>query len=136
MSEPQRAQRQTGSDGLNLITDQIIGAAIDVHRELGPGLLESAYEVALSFELARLGLRFERQKDLPIRYKGLHIEAGFRIDLLVAEQVIVELKAVENLLPIHEAQVLTYMKLAGCHLGLLINFNVPLLKQGLKRLAL
>ncbi len=124
------------STTINAISDQIIGAAIEVHRELGPGLLESAYEAAVAFELSQRGLKLERQKEQPIRYKGLPIDLGFRIDLLVEGQVIVELKAVETLLPIHEAQVLTYMKLAGCHLGLLINFNVPLLKHGLKRLAL
>ncbi|MBE2213827.1 MAG: GxxExxY protein [Opitutaceae bacterium] len=120
----------------NTITDQVIGAAIEVHRELGPGLLESAYEAALAYELTQRGLKMERQKDQPVRYKGLPIDLGFRIDLIVDGQVIVELKAVESLLPIHDAQVLTYMKLSGCRLGLLINFNVPLLKQGLRRLAL
>jgi GxxExxY protein len=123
------------NDAVNRITEQVIGAAIEVHRELGPGLLESAYEAALAYELSLRNLRFERQKDQPIRYKGLLIETGFRIDLLVEGQVVVELKAVESLLPIHDAQLITYIKLSDCRVGLLINFNVPLLKQGIKRLA-
>lgn len=121
---------------INSITERIIGAAIEVHRELGPGLLESAYEAALAHELTLQGLQIELQKELPVRYKGLLIETGFRIDVLVEGQVVLELKAVESVLPIHEAQLLTYLKLSNCRVGLLINFNVPLLKQGLKRLAL
>ena len=120
---------------INQITEQIIGASIEVHRELGPGLLESAYESALAFELGLRGINLERQKEQPIRYKGHLIEVGYRIDLLVEDAVIVELKAVEALLPIHEAQLITYLKLAEKHIGLLINFNVPLLKQGIVRLA-
>ena len=124
------------SDPINTLTEKIIGAAIEVHRELGPGLLESAYEVALAYELTLQGLQVERQKEQPIRYKGLLIETGFRIDVLVEGQVVVELKAVEAILPIHEAQLITYLKLSQCRVGLLINFNVPLLKQGIKRLVL
>jgi len=120
---------------INRITEQIIGAAIEVHRELGPGLLESAYEAAMAFELGLRNVRFERQKPQPIRYKGLLFEVGYRLDLLVEDAVIVELKAVESLLPIHEAQLITYLKLADKQVGLLINFNVPLLKQGIVRLV-
>jgi len=120
---------------INQITEQIIGASIEVHRELGPGLLESAYEAALAYELGLRGLVFERQKEQPIRYKGILIEVGYRMDLLVENCVVVELKAAESLLPIHEALLITYLKLADKRIGLLINFNVPLLKQGIVRLA-
>lgn len=115
------------------LTEQIIGAAIEVHRELGPGLLESAYEAALAHELALRAIRFERQKDMPVRYKGFLIEVGYRLDLLVEDQVIVELKAVTELHPIHEAQLITYLRLSKRRIGLLINFNVPLLKEGIVR---
>lgn len=117
------------------LTEQIIGAAIEVHRAVGPGLLESAYEHCLHFELANRGIRTERQKTLPIRYKECEIDAGYRIDLWVEGRVIIELKAVERLQPIHSAQLITYLKLSGCHLGLLINFNEKLLKNGLKRIV-
>ncbi len=120
---------------INQITEQIIGASIEVHRELGPGLLESVYEAALAYELSLRGIAFERQKEQPIRYKGILIEVGYRMDLLVESEVVVELKAIEALLPIHEAQLITYLKLADKRVGLLINFNVPLLKQGIVRLA-
>jgi len=121
-------------DELNEISGQVIGAAIEVHRELGPGLLESAYEACLRHELQQRGVRVEQQVPVPVFYKGLHLECGYRLDLLVENQVIVELKAVESLLPIHEAQLLTYLKLYQRRLGLLINFNVPVLKNGIKRL--
>jgi GxxExxY protein len=120
---------------INRLTEEIIGAAIEVHRELGPGLLESAYEAALVYEFTLRNLRFERQKEQPVRYKGLLIETGFRIDILVDGRVVLELKAVDGVLPIHEAQLITYLKLSGCKVGLLINFNVPLLKQGITRLV-
>lgn len=120
---------------VNDVTQQVIAAAIDVHRELGPGLLESTYEACLVFELAERGLRVERQKALPVTYKDVRIDCGYRIDLLVEGQVIVELKAVQALEPIHEAQLLSYLKLSDCHVGLLINFNVKLLKAGLRRLV-
>ena len=120
---------------LNRITEAIIGAAIEVHRELGPGLLESAYELALVFELTRRGLRVSRQKPLPLIYKGHHLDVGYRLDLLVEDAVIVELKAVDQIAPIHHAQLITYLKLSGCSVGLLINFNVPLLKDGIVRLV-
>ncbi len=115
------------------ITDRIIGAAIEVHRELGPGLLESAYEAALAYELSLREVRHERQKEMPVRYKGFLIEVGYRLDLLVEDQVIVELKAVTEMHPIYEAQLITYLRLSGCRVGLLINFNVPRLKDGLIR---
>ena len=118
---------------LNRLTAMIIGAAIEVHRYLGPGLLESAYELCLLFELERLGLRVERQKGLPLVYKEIDLEIGYRIDLLVEGLIVVEIKAVEHILPVHEAQVLTYLKLSGCQLGLLLNFNVPLMKEGIRR---
>ncbi len=120
---------------LNKITQTVIGAAMAVHRELGPGLLESAYEACLAFELTQRGLAIERQKELPVVYKGLNIKCGYRMDLLVEGQVVVELKAVDKLEPIHEAQLLSYLKLSGCPVGLLINFNVRLLKQGIRRLV-
>ena len=115
------------------LTEMIIGAAIEVHRELGPGLLESAYEAALAHELALRGVRFARQKEMPVRYKGFLIEVGYRIDLLVEEQVVVELKAVTEMHPIYEAQLITYLRLSGLRVGLLINFNVPRLKEGIIR---
>jgi GxxExxY protein len=115
------------------LTDQIIGAAIEVHRELGPGLLDSAYEAALAHELALRGVRFSRQKEMPVRYKGVLIEVGYRLDLLVEDQVIVELKAVTEMHPIYEAQLITYLRLSKLRVGLLINFNVPLLKDGIMR---
>ena len=115
------------------ITDKIIGETIDVHRALGPGLLESAYEACLAHELGLRALPFERQKPINIQYKGVEVECGFRVDLWVANQVIVELKTVEALAPIHKAQLLTYLKLTGCRLGLLINFNVYQLVTSIKR---
>lgn len=120
---------------LNSISAAVIDAAIGVHRELGPGLLENAYEACLEFELLDRGFRVDRQKALPVVYRGVKVDCGFRIDLLVNELVVVELKAVEKLDPIHEAQVLTYLKLTGLHLGLLMNFNVTRLMDGFKRLV-
>lgn len=120
---------------LNELTEQIIGGAIEVHRALGPGLLESTYEACLIHELVERKLYAERQKALPVSYKGVGIDCGYRIDLLVEREVIVELKAVTRLEPIHEAQLLSYLKLSGCHVGLLINFNVKQLRAGLPRLV-
>ena len=120
---------------INSIPESIISAAIAVHRELGPGLLESAYESCLVYELLQQGLTVERQKALPVTYRGVKIDCGYRIDLLVEDAVIVELKAVERIDPIHEAQLLSYLKLSGYQIGLLINFNVRMLKQGIKRLV-
>ena len=120
----------------NEISEQIIGAAIEVHRELGPGLLESAYEECLAHEMNLRGLVFERQKPLPVIYKGIRVECGFRLDFIVHDLVVVELKAVEELANIHQAQVMTYLKLTRCKLGLLINFNDVRIKYGLKRIVL
>ncbi|MBL6987971.1 MAG: GxxExxY protein [Methylobacter sp.] len=119
---------------VNNITKEIIGAAIEVHKELGPGLLESIYEECFSIELTNRGIYFEQQKIIPILYKQQIIQSTFRLDLLVENKVMVELKAVEHLLPIHKAQLLTYLKLTECKIGLLINFNVPVLKNGIKRI--
>ena len=117
------------------LSGEVIGAAIEVHRLLGPGLLESAYELALARELALRGVRVERQKAVPLEYKGTALGDGFRIDLLVQEQVIVEIKAVERIQAIHEAQLLTYLRLADKRLGLLINFNEKTIKEGVKRVV-
>jgi len=121
---------------MNKLTEQIIGAAIEVHRHLGPGLLESAYETCLAYELEKLGLKVERQKALPLIYKEIRLEQGYRIDLLVEDAVVVELKVVEHILPVHEAQVLSYLKLSGCKVGLLLNFQVKLLKNGIRRFVM
>jgi GxxExxY protein len=117
------------------ITSKIIGAAIEVHKHLGPGLLESAYEICLAHELRTQGLNVESQIVLPVVFKGMKLEAGYRLDLLVEKTVIVEIKAVEELANIHLAQTLTYLRLGGFRLGLLINFNVPKLVDGLKRVV-
>jgi GxxExxY protein len=117
------------------VTEKIIGAAIEVHRHLGPGLLESVYEAALAYELTQAGLAVERQKPVSVAYKGLRFDEGYRIDLLIGNAVVVELKCVDSVLPIHEAQLLSYLKLTGLKIGLLINFKVPVLKQGIKRIS-
>lgn len=123
-------------DMLNRITDSIIGAAIQVHRALGPGLLESAYESCMTFELVEQhGRKVERQKPLPVVYRGVSLDCGYRLDLFVDDLVIVELKAVDKLMTIHEAQMLSYLKLSGCKVGLLINFNVKILRNGVKRVV-
>ena len=121
---------------VNDLTGNIIKAAIEVHRALGPGLLESAYEECLCHELSLQGIPFQRQVALPITYKGIALDCGYRLDILVQEQVVVEIKAIEALLPIHEAQLLSYLRLGGWKVGLLINFHVPLLKNGIRRLVL
>lgn len=118
------------------LTEQIIGSAIEVHRELGPGLLESAYEECLCHELRLRKLSFRRQIDLPIGYKGIHLDCGYRLDIIVENSVLVELKSIEQILPIHHAQLLTYLRLSGRKIGLLINFNVPVLKNGIVRRVL
>ena len=118
------------------LTHEIIGAAIEVHRTLGPGLLESAYAECLARELALRGLPFEREKPVPVVYKDVKLDCGYRIDFLVAGKVVVELKAIEALAPIHEAILLTYLRLSGCKIGLLINFHVTALKDGIRRLVL
>jgi GxxExxY protein len=120
-------------DQLNGITRRIIGAAIQVHRSLGPGLLESAYQACLAYELTKLQLAVEQQKPLPLIYDQVKLDCGYRIDLLVNSLVLVELKSVDALAPIHEAQIITYLKLSGCTIGLLINFNVLVLKDGIRR---
>jgi len=122
-----------GGEGLNGISGSIIGAAIEVHRQLGPGMLESAYQACLEFELTARGHSVERQKPLPVVYKGVAIDCAYRLDLVVDEQVIVEVKAIEHLLPVHQAQVLSYLRLSGLPLGLLINFNGATLRQGVRR---
>ncbi len=121
---------------INKITETIIGAAINVHKALGPGLLESAYEACLAFEIADHGLDVIQQKPLPVIYRNVHLDCAYRLDLLVANRVIVEIKSVDTIQPIHKAQLLSYLKLSGCKVGLLINFNVQLLKDGIVRLML
>ena len=118
------------------LTDKIIGAAIEVHRILGPGLLESSYQVCLEHESTLRQLLFGRQVELPLNYKGINLDAGYRIDFIFDKRVIVEIKAVEKVIPVHEAQLLTYMRLTGTRVGLLINFNVPALKHGIYRRVL
>jgi len=118
---------------INEITGEIIGCCIEIHKELGPGLLESAYEECLAYELSNAGLYFERQKALPVRYKEIQIEYGYRMDFVVENQVVVELKSVEVINNVHTAQILTYMKFSEMNAGLLINFNVSVLKNGIKR---
>ncbi|MFA5815986.1 MAG: GxxExxY protein [Bacteroidales bacterium] len=118
---------------INEITERIIGCAIEVHRALGPGLLESAYEECLAYELRLAGLQVQRQLPVPVVYKEIKLDCGYRVDILVHDLVLIELKSVEVLNPVHEAQILTYMKFANRPIGLLINFNVLLLKNGIKR---
>jgi GxxExxY protein len=118
---------------LNMITEKIIGCASRIHKVLGPGLLESAYEECLAFELKRTGPKVDRQVALPFIYKEIHLECGYRIDMLVEDLVIIELKAVENFCPVNEAQILTYLKFSKKRIGVLINFNVTVLKHGIKR---
>ena len=118
------------------LSNKVIGCSIEVHKQLGPGLLESSYERCLSYELLCAGIHHETQKELPIDYKGTKLDCGYRVDLFIDDKLIVELKAVEKLLPIHEAQILTYMKLASVETGLLLNFNVVRFKDGIKRFVL
>jgi GxxExxY protein len=119
----------------NEIARLAVDAMFNVHKELGPGLLESTYEVCLLYELNQRGLSIEAQKQLPVVYRGIKLNCGYRIDLLIENKVIIEIKAVETLNDVHLAQVLTYLKLSNCKLGLLVNFNVPLIKNGIKRIA-
>src|SRR5262249_49427784 len=119
----------------NEITERIIGAAIEVHRHLGPGLLESAYETCLAYELRQIGLRVEQQKTLPITYKEVKLDCGYRMDLIVEDSIVVEIKAIERLAPIHDAQLLSYLRIADKRVGLIINFHVRVLKNGLKRIV-
>ena len=121
---------------VNEVTQTVIGAGIEVHRALGPGLLESAYEECLCRELDLRKIQFDRQRHLPVNYKRIRLDCGYRLDLLVAGTVVVEIKAIDRLLPIHQAQLLTYLRLGGWKVGLLMNFNVAALKQGIKRVVL
>jgi len=125
----------TEKDRLDQITESIIGAAIEVHRALGPGLLESAYEACLAFELVERGLKIERQKPLPVVYRGVKLDCGYRLDIFVENAVIMEIKVVDRLAPIHKAQLLSYLRLSSCKVGLLINFNVKVLKDGVVRVV-
>ncbi len=118
------------------LSERVIGAAIDVHRELGPGLLESAYEACLCRELQLRGLQYQRQVELPVTYKGVLLDCGYRIDVVVEQKLVIEVKAVEKVMPIHEAQLLTYLRLSRMRVGLLINFHSTILKDAIKRLAL
>jgi GxxExxY protein len=118
---------------LNKITEGIIGAAIEVHRNLGPGLLESAYQAALAYELSQRGYKVEQQKPLPMLYKEIKLDAGYRLDFLINDKVVLEIKSSDKIIPIHDAQILSHLRLSGCKVGLLINFNVKLLKNGVKR---
>ena len=124
----------TDPAGTNQLTRTIIGCAIEVHRELGPGLLESSYTACMVIELEASGLRFEVERPVQLLYKGMALNVGYRLDLMVEEQVVVELKCVDGLAPIHTAQVITSLRLTSCPVGLLINFNVPVLKQGVRRI--
>ena len=121
---------------VNKLSNVVIGAAIDVHRILGPGLLESAYETCLSHELGLRGIKHQKQVKLPVEYKDVLLDCGYRLDILVENEIVIELKSVEKILPIHDAQLLTYMKLGGWRLGMIFNFNVPLLRNGIKRKVL
>jgi GxxExxY protein len=117
------------------LTKEIIGAAIEVHRALGPGLLESSYEACLIYELQQRSLKVEWQKAIPVEYKEVKLECGYRLDILVEEKIILEIKSVTELTKVHEAQLVTYLKLSGCKVGLLMNFNVRVLKQGIRRIV-
>ncbi|MFN6962595.1 MAG: GxxExxY protein [Pyrinomonadaceae bacterium] len=123
------------AERLDAITEKVIGAAIAVHRALGPGLLESAYEECLCYELSETGLDLKRQVALPVVYKGIRLDCGYRMDILVEDKIVVEVKAVDRIIPVHEAQLLSYLKLGGRPVGLLMNFHVPVLKDGLKRIV-
>ena len=123
-------------EGSSILTGKIIGCAIDVHKILGPGLLESAYEECLAFDLSKSGLSIKRQKPIPVVYKEIKLDCGYRIDLLVENEVVIELKSIDTFAPVHTAQILTYMKFAEKKIGLLINFNVTKLVNGIKRYVL
>jgi GxxExxY protein len=132
-AESTETAEKYSSGTLNVVTQKIIGAAIRVHQALGPGLLESAYEACLAFELAEMGLRVAQQQPLPVIYRDVRLSCGYRIDLVIDDCVIVEVKSVSHITPIHEAQLISYLKLSGRKVGLLINFNVKVLKDGLRR---
>ena len=124
------------SDAEQPLTREVIAAAIEVHRALGPGLLESTYQACLCHELELRQIPFRQQVEIPVTYKGVKLDCGYRIDLIVANKVVVELKSVQDVLPVHEAQLLTYLRLTGLRIGLLVNFNVPVLKNGIRRRVL
>jgi GxxExxY protein len=134
--EEREGKKKAGSVGFDELSSRVLGCAIEVHRQLGPGLLESAYRTCLAHELRSAGLRLVSEKSVGLSYKGVELDCGFRLDLLVEDSLIVELKTVDNLLPIHSAQLLTYMKLAKLKIGLLINFQTRVLRDGIKRLVL
>jgi GxxExxY protein len=136
MNRPLTAEDAESVKNLNQLTDTIIGAAMEVHRGLGPGLLESSYEMCLCRELSIRGIPFERQVPIPVEYKGVKLDCGYRANIVVDGAILVEIKAIDSLLPIHDAQLLSYLKLGGWKIGLLINFNVELLKHGLRRRVL
>ncbi len=129
-------RQSKAQEGRDSLTDQVIGLAIEIHRVLGPGLLESAYQECICYELACHKLRFRRQVPLPVTYKSVRLDCGYRMDVVVEERLVLELKTVERLLPVHEAQLLTYLKLSGLRTGLLMNFNTPVLKDGIKGMVL
>jgi GxxExxY protein len=131
MSSPDEERRRK----INDLSYRILGLCLEVHRTLGPGLLESAYEEALAYEFRTAGIHFERQREQPLHYKGLALDCGYRMDYLIENELVLELKAVSEVLPIHEAQLLTYLKLSDRPLGLLVNFHVPLLKDGISRVV-
>ena len=141
---PEDRRREGGEDVIDgkgpmpdpSVTEAIIGAAMEVHRTLGPGLLESAYRKCLARGLYLRGVPFREELELPVEYKGMTVDSGYRIDLLVADQVVLELKVVETVMPVHEAQLLTYLRLSGHRVGLLINFHVPVLRRGIRRRVL
>ena len=120
---------------INALSHEVVGAAVEVHKELGPGLLESAYEEALCHELALRKLAFERQKNVPVKYKGVNLSCGYRVDILIENKIVVELKAVKQIEPVFKAQLLTYLRQLDLLLGLLLNFNVPIMKQGIQRVV-
>jgi GxxExxY protein len=121
---------------INTLSNVVIGAAIDVHKTLGPGLLETAYETCLCHELDLRGIEYKKQIQLPVKYKSIQLDCGYRLDVLVENKIVIELKSIEKILPIHDAQLLTYLKLGGWQLGMVFNFNVSLLKHGIKRKVL
>jgi GxxExxY protein len=135
-TEAQRHREESGIDPRDGLTERVIGLAIEVHRGLGPGLLESAYEECLCYELKSAAISFSRQVPLPVTYKSVKLECGYRMDLVVEQRLVIEMKTVERLLPVHEAQLLTYLKLSGVPTGLLLNFHAAMLKDGIKRLVI
>jgi GxxExxY protein len=135
-TEAQRQKEESRTDPRDGLTERVIGLAIEVHRGLGPGLLESAYEECLCYELKTAGIAFTRQVALPVTYKAVKLECGYRMDLVVERRLVIEMKTVERLLPIHDAQLLTYLKLSGMPTGLVLNFHAAVLRDGIKRLVI